>query len=179
MPKDQLIAVGIGFVLGLVFGFWLVGHRRPERRVYALYQYRVVAKDEAIVSCKVRAVTAFLTSFGSPLTSYAADFVAAADTHGLDWQLLPVVSCVESSCGKYYRLNAFGWGSDTLDFGDTRQDIFGVAGKVATLPYYAAFRRSGDLRDFALAYNGAHAEDYYGKLRWFKERFNQLDLCRK
>ena len=55
----------------------------------------------------------FFKSLNSPLEPYSEHFVEVADKYGLDYRLLPAISCNESSCGKYYipsSNNVFGWG---------------------------------------------------------------------
>lgn len=110
---------------------------------------------------------AFFESKGSPLVPLAGVFIREADKNGLDWKLLPVVACVESSCGKNYRKNAFGWGSDRIDYGTDEQDIAEIARKIAVLSYYQTYRKSGRLHDFAHTYNAPYAEDYFEKLTYF------------
>lgn len=127
-------------------------------------------KQEKQIDIRVKKLELFFESFDSPFRKYSSEFVKVADEKGLDYRLLPVVACVESSCGKNYKLNAFGWASDRIDFGSDVDDIGGLADKIAKLSYYKEYKRSGRLYDFALAYNGNYAEDYYRKLNWFWER---------
>jgi len=56
---------------------------------------------------------AFFKSYNSSLEPYSEHFVLVADKYGLDYRLLPAISCVESTCGKFYipsSNNPFGWG---------------------------------------------------------------------
>lgn len=122
------------------------------------------------VDIRIEKVKAFFDRFNSPFGKYAHIFIEVADNNKLDYRLLPLVACVESSCGKHYKRNAFGWGSDRIDFGNDADDIREIAYKISTLAYYEAYRRSGSIYDFALAYNGPYAEDYYKKLNWFLEK---------
>ncbi len=53
----------------------------------------------------------FLDQHNSPLTPFAADFVATADKYDLDWRLVAAISGVESSFGQQIPDNSFnGWG---------------------------------------------------------------------
>jgi hypothetical protein len=106
----------------------------------------------------------------TPLAGESATFLHVADKNGLDWRLLPAVACLESSCGKHYLYNAFGWGSDRIDFGTDASDISGVAHGIATLSYYKQYKRSGDTNDFCMAYNGPNAVPYCAKLKAMMER---------
>ena len=110
---------------------------------------------------------AFFTAKKSPLVPLADVFIREADANGLDWRLLPSVACVESSCGKNYRNNMFGWGSDQIDYGTDEQDIAQIAHKIRNLSYYQIYRKSGRLYDFALAYNGPYVQDYFEKISYF------------
>jgi hypothetical protein len=52
-----------------------------------------------------------------PAEQYAADFLKAADYNELDWRLLPSLSFVESTGGKFARdNNLFGWDSGHAHF---------------------------------------------------------------
>lgn len=58
-------------------------------------------------------LTEFLEKRGSPLASYAKEFVEVADKYDLDYRFLPAISCLESSCGLIQHPgshNPFGWG---------------------------------------------------------------------
>lgn len=48
---------------------------------------------------RVNKLKAFFIEKGSPLANYAQRFVDDADTYGLDYTLMPAISCKESSCG--------------------------------------------------------------------------------
>lgn len=109
----------------------------------------------------------FFDKTKSPFKKYAKVFIEVADKYKLDWKLLPVVSMVESTGGKNYQLNGFGWGSDRIDFGSDSDDIDGVAARINSLSYYKTYIKSGRLYDFSLAYNGPFAESYFKKLMYF------------
>lgn len=55
----------------------------------------------------------FFDKYSSPLKGHADTFVKVADKYGMDYRLLPAISCQESSCGKKLipgTYNPFGWG---------------------------------------------------------------------
>jgi len=61
---------------------------------------------------RVLLVNRFLEKYGSPMAGHGAEFVAAADKHGLDWRLLPALAFQESTLGKNIPKgshNPFGW----------------------------------------------------------------------
>lgn len=59
---------------------------------------------------RVRKVKEFLKAKGSPMVEHADEFVSLADAYGLDYTLMPAISCKESSCGKHLAntFNPFG-----------------------------------------------------------------------
>ncbi len=62
---------------------------------------------------KIEALENFFESQNSPLKDDADTFVRVAEKYGLDYRLLPAISCMESSCGKRMlpnSYNPFGWG---------------------------------------------------------------------
>jgi hypothetical protein len=62
---------------------------------------------------KIRKVEKFFESYKSPLVKHSGTFVKVANKYGLDYRLLPAISCMESSCGKKLiegSYNPFGWG---------------------------------------------------------------------
>ncbi len=66
-----------------------------------------------------------------PLRDAAKDFLIAADQNHLDWRLLPSISMIESSGGKYYgNNNVFGWGSAKEKFTSVRAGIHYVAAQL-------------------------------------------------
>lgn len=83
---------------------------------------------EMRVDARVSRLQQFLSKKECPIEPLAADFIEAADRHGLDWRLLPGISFVESSGGKFYkRNNIFGWHNAEKRFPSVRQGIHSVA----------------------------------------------------
>lgn len=73
----------------------------------------------------------------APIQHLAPDFIEAADRHDLDWRLLPGISIVESSGGKYKKNNnIFGWGNGDRKFPTVRHGIYTVANNLSTSKYY-------------------------------------------
>ena len=76
-------------------------------------------KSEAIFSIeykpvdRVQVLEKFLEKYNSPLKDSASTFVNVADKLNMDYRLLPAISCMESTCGKFLiegTYNPFGWG---------------------------------------------------------------------
>ncbi len=68
---------------------------------------------------RTRVLEKFLEKYNSPLIANAKTFVATADRYGLDYKLLPAISCMESLCGKMLipeSYNPFGWGGGLIYF---------------------------------------------------------------
>jgi hypothetical protein len=62
---------------------------------------------------RVLVLQMFLEKHHSPLAANAETFVEVADKYGLDYRLLPAISCMESTCGRFLlpeSHNAWGWG---------------------------------------------------------------------
>jgi hypothetical protein len=79
----------------------------------------------------------FFAAHNSPLKDLAPEFLIAADKNDLDWRLLPSISLVESSAGKFYRNNnVFGWDSCHRRFPSVRASIHMVAAQLGTSPRY-------------------------------------------
>ena len=70
---------------------------------------RIAAERQA----KIDAVNDYLGS--SPLGGYGSEFVDAAAEYGIDYRLLPAISCIESGKGRdcFKSHNAWGWGNSS------------------------------------------------------------------
>ena len=70
----------------------------------------------------------FLKTNHCPIEDYAATFLAEADTHELDWRLLPSISLVESGGGRTAKgNNLFGWANGKRSFESIGEAIHLVA----------------------------------------------------
>lgn len=66
----------------------------------------------------------FFKTYDCPQPYYVTSYLRAADTHGVDYRLLPVISVLESSCGKYQRKNNhWGWNSANTGFSSVQAGI--------------------------------------------------------
>lgn len=74
----------------------------------------------------------FFDEVDAPVRHLAADFLAAADRHNLDWRLLPSICVVESGGGRNAaKNNIFGWDSARTGFAKVRDGIYLVASRLA------------------------------------------------
>jgi hypothetical protein len=97
----------------------------------------------------------FLKDHHCPEAPYAPVFVREADSHGLDWRLLPSLSIVESGGGKHARgNNLFGWANGKTTFDSIGQAIHHVAEALA----YGRAYRGKNLEAKLETYN--HRVDY-------------------
>lgn len=68
-------------------------------------EYKKVDRKEAL--------TKFFKRYNSPLIDNVDKFIEVADIYGIDYRLIPSISCMESTCGKVLikdSYNPFGWG---------------------------------------------------------------------
>jgi hypothetical protein len=91
----------------------------------------------------------FLKENHCPDVDYAEMFIAEADTHGLDWRLLPSISLVESGGGRAAKgNNLFGWANGKASFRGFGEAIHEVASSLASARPYAGKDTLGKLSAF-------------------------------
>lgn len=79
----------------------------------------------------------FFERYDCPLAPFADEFLQQADSNRLDWRLLPSLSFIESSGGKYLRNNnVFGWNSCRTRFPSVRAGIGIVASELGRSNLY-------------------------------------------
>jgi len=87
---------------------------------------------------RLSALRKFFVSFNCPLAQVAEIFVAEADSHNLDWRLLPSLAMIESGGGKVSKgNNIFGWNNGHASFPTLGAAIHQVA---KTLSNGAAYK---------------------------------------
>jgi len=85
----------------------LFSRKDKEKRIDTLYEIAYTYVD------RVGVLEKFFEKYDSPLMGEAQNFVEMADEKGLDYRLLPAISCMESTCGRFIipeTYNAWGWG---------------------------------------------------------------------
>ncbi|MCX7996850.1 MAG: hypothetical protein N2691_03815 [Patescibacteria group bacterium] len=120
----------IRFMLGmialatiLVMGAGPVGAQSAPVRVPGIASQSAespiaLATDDDL-AIKKAVITRVLTRYGSPLAGTADGFIKACTEYNLNCYLLPSISGVESTFGKFLlpgTYNPFGWGSGTIPF---------------------------------------------------------------
>lgn len=95
------------------------------------------------------AIRNFFQRHRSPLVPVAYRFLTAADENHLDWRLLPALSMVETTAGRYGRkTNVFGWNSGRARFKSVEAGIDFVAKRLSTSPSYAGRTARGILQKY-------------------------------
>ncbi len=78
----------------------------------------------------------FFSSFDCPRPFHVSQYITAADAYGVDYRLLPVISVLESTCGKYQRHNNhWGWNSSRTQFPSVDVGIHFVTKQLAEGPF--------------------------------------------
>jgi hypothetical protein len=91
----------------------------------------------------------FLKENHCPDQDYAEMFVAEADTHGLDWRLLPSIAIVESGGGRAAKgNNLFGWANGKATFRGFGEAIHEVAVSLSAARPYKGKDTQGKLLAF-------------------------------
>ena len=108
----------------------------------------------------------YLEGYGSPFADEYQEFVMVGDRYGIDPRLLVGIFYLESSLGRhcgYSRYACFGWANGRSSPDTFMEGLEEVARGIRTIPYYADWRESGDMRDFECVYNGSESCREYGK----------------
>lgn len=88
---------------------------------------------------RLSALRQFFAKADCPALHYSREFLKAADLNKLDWRLLPSISYVESTGGKFARNNnLFGWDSGKASFDTPTQAIEHVGYRLSHSSRYRA-----------------------------------------
>lgn len=101
------------------------GHSAMPANLSAQDDYQAQSESDY----RTQVLATFLRKYNSPLSPFAAHFVEAADTYGLDWKLVPAITGVESTFGKqipYNSYNAYGWANGAYKFNSWEESIWHV-----------------------------------------------------
>jgi hypothetical protein len=80
---------------------------------------------------------AFFKAYDCPGPFHVEEYLRAADSHALDYRLLPAISLVESTCGAFERLNnRWGWDSVQSGFPSVPAGIDYITEQLAENPRY-------------------------------------------
>ncbi|MCU1335449.1 MAG: hypothetical protein JWO19_1030 [Bryobacterales bacterium] len=80
---------------------------------------------------------AFFNAYDCPAPLHVEDYLRAADTHAVDYRLLPAISLVESTCGAFGKMNnRWGWASAQSGFPSVPAGIEYITTQLAENPRY-------------------------------------------
>lgn len=96
-------------VFALVLIFAKHAYAAPDLTDFQKPQTQIEAKK---IDRRAKILSEYLKQFDSPLQNQAQDFVELADKYEVDWKLMPAISGVESTFGKFIPggFNGWGWG---------------------------------------------------------------------
>lgn len=86
--------------------------------------------NEVIVDNRQEILRDYFEKFNSPLADFSDEFIDSADAFGLDWRLLPAITGVESTYGKFIpknSYNAYGWNNGLYNFKSWPDSIWYVS----------------------------------------------------
>ncbi len=80
---------------------------------------------------------AFFKAYDCPAPLHIDEYLRAADSHALDYRILPAISLVESTCGAFQRMNnRWGWDSTQSGFPSVPAGIDYITEQLADNPRY-------------------------------------------
>jgi hypothetical protein len=80
---------------------------------------------------------AFFKAYDCPAPLHVEEYLRAADSHALDYRLLPAISLVESTCGAFEKMNnRWGWDSAQSGFPSVPDGIEFITTQLAENPHY-------------------------------------------
>jgi len=88
-----------------------------------------------VADIRVAKIKAYLSQRAAPLADYAKEFVAAADTYGIDYNIVAAISVIESEGGKHTFKPYNGWGWGKSGFSSWEEGIWTVSKGISK--YYA------------------------------------------
>jgi hypothetical protein len=117
---------------------------------------------------RVESLRKFFEEAGCPAASLSQVFLHAADRYELDWRLLPSISFVESTGGKWARdNNLFGWNNGRAAFPTMAAGIYTVGYSLANSELY----RDKNLDQILATYNPR--DEYAQKVKWVMKRISR------
>jgi len=80
---------------------------------------------------------AFFKAYDCPAPLHVEAYLRAADSHAIDYRLLPAISLVESTCGAFEKMNnRWGWDSAQSGFRSVPDGIEYISAQLAENPRY-------------------------------------------
>ena len=123
------------------------------------------------IALKRKAMTEVLKRYNAPLLSEVDSFLEACTTYNLDCYLLPSISGIESTFGKFLipgTFNPFGWGRGLLEFKSYNETIMTV-GKALREKY---INRGADTVE-KIGHIYCEGDTWAGKVQFFMNQFEE------
>jgi len=109
----------------------------------------------------------FFKAYDCPAPLHVDDYLRAADSHALDYRLLPAISLVESTCGAYEKKNnRWGWDSVQSGFPSVPDGIEYIIEQLAENPNY----KGKTVKEKLFTYN-----PYKGYVRQVERLMRQIE----
>lgn len=128
---------------------------------------------------RVEVLEKFFEKYNSPLKESSETFVAVADKYGIDYTILPSISCMESTCGRFLiegSYNPFGWGvygNQYIAFESYDHAIEEVGAGL----YEGYFSKGADtLWEIAPIYTPPNSTNWYRGVSWFEDEIQKIAL---
>jgi len=99
----------------------------------------VMASDNTLPQPDPRGdrLEAFFRAYDCPAPLHVEEYLRAADSHAIDYRLLPAISLVESTCGAFEKMNnRWGWDSAQTGFPSVSAGIDFISSQLAENPRY-------------------------------------------
>jgi len=161
------------FLGGTLYSTQVEAKENKENRIEKSFTIDYKTVDRVIVLEK------FLEKYNSPLIGEADIFVRVADKLGLDYRLLPAISCMESTCGKFLiprTYNAWGWGiygNNVIGFSSWEEGIEKVGEGIAK-NYVAKGLTTPE--KMAPVYTPPNSTNWRNGVRFFMNQMDELAM---
>lgn len=127
---------------------------------------------------RVEVLKNFFAKYDSPLVDHSDTFVQVADLYGIDYKLLPAISCMESTCGKfipYNSNNAFGWGvygGNYISF-ETHDEAIQTVGEGLNKNYFS--KGLDTIEEIAPVYTPPNSHNWANGVRFFTSQMDEIE----
>lgn len=141
-------------------------------------KYQMVDQIESKKVNREEVLENFFDKYDSPLKEHSETFVEVADLYGIDFRILPAISCIESSCGKFMpsnSFNAFGWGvygNSAIRFESYDDAIFTV-GEGLNKNYFE--KGLDTLEEIAPVYTPPQHVHWLGSVKYFVNEMDKVE----
>lgn len=117
---------------------------------------------------RIGELTRFMSAHNFATPYYVKDYLSCADKSGNDWRLLPVISLLESSGGRFYPRptnNEWGWNSANYSFKSIPEGICFISSQLANGRPYKGKTIEGKIK----TYNSVNPAYYANFIKLYNE----------